>query len=346
MKALDAALAFLDAAPFDHEVAKAKALIIGYNLQWSEKYAAYAVVAAEEEFRFPLINPDTEGMSKTFDEAGKIDLVLRHKASGRHVLVEHKTTSDSIEPGSDYWDKLAMDTQCSKYILAWRQRGHDIGNLLYDVIHKPGSRPRQIPTLDEDGKKIVLDASGERVKTKDGKKWRESGDTELGYVLQTTQETPEQYFERLKSEIEADPSRYFAQREVPRFDSDLLEYMSDAWALSQQILIYRRANLWPRNPAACSAFGTCEFFDLCAGRASVDGIRYRESVKHRELSANEEGKELLTNSRLTALRKCARYHFHRYEKPIEPVKEESDALRFGTLMHNAMEAYFNALKVA
>lgn len=342
--AITAALALLNAKPLDHEVAKARALIIGYDERWFAKYADYEVIEVESEFRFALLNPETEGASKTFDEGGKIDGLLRHRRTLRYAVLEHKTTSDEINTGSSYWDKLAMDTQCSKYILAQRSKGLEVGNLLYDVIHKPGSRPRQIPTLDEDGKKIVLDAAGNRVRTKDGKKWRESADTELGYVLQSVQETPDQYGARILDEIRQQPDRYFAQREVPRLDTELLEYMGDAWSLSQQILYYRRANLWPRNTAACDAFSKCEFFDLCAGRASVDGIRFRSCAKHRELTMEEGTRELLTTSRLAALRKCARYHFHRYEQPIEPCEEESEALRFGSLVHSAFEAYFNALK--
>lgn len=342
--ALSAALALLDSKPIDYDVAKARALIVGYDHQWAAKYADYEVIEVESEFRFQLLNPETGTASRTFDEGGKIDGLLRHRVTRRYAVLEHKTTADDISAGSDYWTKLGMDTQCSKYILAQRAQDREVGNLLYDVIHKPGSRPCQIPTLDDDGVKIVLDSGGNRVRTKDGKKWRESADTEKGYVLQSVKETPAQYGARLMEEISADPYRYFAQREVPRLDTDLLEYMEDAWALSQQILHYRRAKLWPRNPAACDAFSKCEFFDLCAGRSSVDGIRYRQSEKHRELSMEEGGKGLLTNSRLTALRKCARFHFHRYEEPIEPCTEESEALRFGTLMHAALEAYFNALK--
>ncbi|HWL51324.1 MAG TPA: PD-(D/E)XK nuclease family protein [Chthoniobacteraceae bacterium] len=343
---INRALAYLDSLPVDHELEKARALMVGYDLRWYKKYRFYKVIAVEEEFRFPLLNPETEGMSKTFDEGGKIDAILQHEDSGRYLVLEHKTTAESVAPDSDYWHRLAMDTQSSKYILALKQRGLDVGNLLHDVIKKPGSRPRQIPILDSDGVKIVLDANGERVKTKDGKKWRESASTGDGYVLQTRQETPEEYGARLEEEITSNLDDYFAQREVPRLDADLLEYMGDAWAQSQQILHYRRFNLWPRNPSACSLFGQCEFYDLCTGRASVDGIRFREKGrKHSELEMEEGERELLTNSRLTALRKCARYHYHRYEKPIEPTKEESEALRFGTLMHKAFEIYFKSMMV-
>lgn len=341
---IQAALTLLRSKPLDHDTAKAMALITVYDQRWHAKFANYKVIDVESEFRFDLMNPETEGKSKTFDEAGKIDAVLQHRQTGRFLVLEHKTTADDISSGSDYWDKLAMDTQCSKYVLAEKAKGRDVGNLLYDVTHKPGSRPHNIPILDGEGVKIVLDSAGQRVRTKDGKKFRQTADTELGYILQTVPETPAQYGARLVEEISQDPDRYFAQREVPRLDSELLEYMGDAWALSQQILYYRRAKLWPRNPAACTMMGKCEFFDLCAGRASVDGVRYRQSTKHKELSMQEGEKEMLTNSRLSALRKCARYHFHRYETPIEPCVEESEALRFGSLMHAAWEAYFTTLK--
>ena len=341
---IEAALALLDSKPLDHESAKARALIIGYHNRWCETFKDYKVIEVEYEFTFPLINPKTEGRSQKFNEAGKIDAVLQHRRTERFLVLEHKTTSDEIDPGSDYWTKLGMDTQCSKYFLALRSRDLHVGNLLYDVIYKPGSRPHQIASLDDDGVKIVLDADGRRVRTLNGKKWRETGDSEKAWVLQTVLETPKQYGSRLLSEIQEEPHRYYAQREVPRLDTELLEYMTDAWNLAQEILFRRRFENWSRNPDACTRYSKCEFYDLCIGRSQVDGIRYQLSKKHRELTIKEEHRELLTNSRLAALRKCARYHYHRYERPIEPVAEESEALRFGTLMHAALEAYFTTLK--
>jgi hypothetical protein len=118
--------------------------------------------------------------------------------------------------------------------------------------------------------------------------------------------------------------------------------MEDAWALSQHILYFRRSNLWPRNPSACTQFGTCEFFDLCSGRASVDGIRYAEKPKrHAELETLENGKEFLTNSRLSALRKCSRYHFLRYEKPVKAVRDEEEALKIGSAFHLGVEEFLS-----
>ena len=57
----------------------------------------------------------------------------------------------------------------------------------------------------------------------------------------------------------------------------------------------RYANAWPRNPDACHAYGTCEFFRLCSNNVNVgyphcakggfvapEGFRAREHL-HPEL---------------------------------------------------------------
>jgi len=330
----------LASGDYDFAAAKAHALFRAWAPTFIPTLASHDVLEVESEFSFPLLNPESEAPSKTFVEAGKIDGVLRHKASGTIKTLEHKTTSDSIAPDSNYWPRLIMDTQPSKYILSLQHRGIVANSALYNVVSKPAQRPKGIPILDDEGRKIVLDAGGQRVFTKDGKKPRETGSPADGYFLQTREETPEEFHHRILDELTGSPGDYFAQREIPRQDRALLEYMEDAWALSQQILYFRRSNLWPRNPSACTQFGTCEFFDLCSGRASVDGIRYAAKPKrHAELETPENGKEFLTNSRLSALRKCSRYHFHRYEQPIKPIRDEDEALRIGSAFHVAVEAF-------
>lgn len=330
----------LDGREYDHATAKAHALFLGWVPAIEPMLEQYDVLEVESEFAFPLLNPETEAASRTFVEAGKIDGILRHRKSGAVCVLEHKTTGSALESDSDYWLRLAMDTQISKYVLAVAQRGEHVNSALYDVVRKPAHRPSNIPILDDDGVKIVLDANGDRVRTKDGKKFRQTGDLELGYVLQTRPETPEEYHARILEELNSDPEKYFARREIPRTDAAILEYMQDAWALSQQILYFRRAKLWPRNPSACTEFGGCEFFGLCSGRASVDGITFRaKEKKHAELEIKENGHEFLTNSRLSALRKCSRYHFLKFENPTERVEGENESLVVGSIFHKAVESY-------
>jgi hypothetical protein len=329
--------------------ARARAMVTVYHETWGHIWQHYQVLEVEREFTFPLLNPETEGTSRSFSEAGKMDALLRRKSDDALMVLEHKTTSDDVSPESSYWDRLRMDTQVSKYFLGALQMNMNVGGVIYDVIGKPGQRPSQIPLRDENDVKIVLDANGNRVRTKDGKKWRETPDTEASYVLQTRQETPDEFEKRILFALRCDPHSYYAQKSVTRLDSDIIEYMNDAWQLSQQILYFRKQQLWPRNPAACNAYHTtCEFFDLCSNRASVDGIRFgKTNAAHAELKVQSDGdRQLLTNSRSAALRKCARYHVLRYEEQVRKIQddESSEALRLGTLVHLGLEAYFNHLK--
>lgn len=50
---------------------------------------------------------------------------------------------------------------------------------------------------------------------------------------------------------------------------------------------------------------------------------------------------ILTNSRLKSFRSCQRQHHYRYDLGCRPVAD-SEALAFGALMHDALEAYWNA----
>ena len=320
--------------------AKAAALFLGWTRAFRPVLEEHDVLEIESEFSFPLLNPETEAPSKTFLEAGKIDGVLRHKTSGIIKVLEHKTTSDSIDPDSNYWPRLVMDTQISKYLLSLRARGLEANQVCYDVIKKPAYKLGTVPILDENGLKIVQDQNGARMTTVDGKKWRQTADAEKGWAVASRPETPQELFDRTYQEISARPFSYFVQRDIARSDADLLEYMNDAWSQSQQILWFRRRNLWPRNPSACTQYNTCEFFELCSGRSTIDGIRYaKKAAKHSELQMQEENKELLTNSRLSALRKCSRFHYLRYEDPTERVGDQDEALTLGTAFHHAAETF-------
>ncbi len=345
---LKAALAAMD-SPNRHALAKARAILRCRHEHYGNRFDEFEVLECETEFSFPLLNPETESPSRSFVEAGKIDVLLRRKANRALVVLEFKTTSDDVDAGSDYWDRLRMDTQISKYFLAASQRGEAVETVLYDVMRKPGQRPASIPLRDDAGFKIVLDRNNQRVLTANGKKPRETSDAEQGWMLQTREETPEEFERRLIEVIGEDPKRFFAQREAPRTDSDILEYMSDAWSLSQQILYFRANKVWPRNPSACKQMGTCEFYDLCCGRASVDGIYFaKNNTRHAELKMQGSGdKQLLTNSRAMSLRKCARDHYLRYEEQVRMVREQDpEALHLGTLVHAGLEQYFLALKGA
>jgi hypothetical protein len=268
---LDAALAALAAEnPKPYDLARARVLLMGYDARWLADAPFFEVIAVEQMFRAPLLNPETLAASKTFDLGGKLDVIVRDLRDGQVKMIEHKTTSDDVGEGSDYWKRLVIDPQVSTYFAGGKASGYAIDTCIYDVIKKPGQRPLQVPLLDDDGVKIVLDGNGERVRTKDGKKWRESSDTAQGYVLQTRDETPEEFEERLIKVLSENPEAYYHRGTVVRLEAEEADAAYDTWHTARQIRDAELNNRWVRNPDSCVAYGTCAFFGVCTGTASLE----------------------------------------------------------------------------
>lgn len=252
--------------PFD--IARAQVLLTGYWLRWKDE--PLDVLAVEVRFDVELRNPGTGMPSRTWRLAGKIDLVVRDRRDGLVYVVEHKTSAEDITPGSDYWKRLRMDGQVSVYFEGGTALGYEVAGCIYDVLGKSQHRPGEVPLLDEHGNKVVLDAQGERVRTKQGK-WRQTADSAEGFVLQTRPETPEEFRERLAVVVAENPSRFFARGVVVRLEGEMADAMHDVWQLGQELREAELAGRHPRNPDACVRYGrTCPFFAVCTGEASLD----------------------------------------------------------------------------
>ncbi len=272
----------------DYERVRAEELLRGYHFRWvTEQDAKIETVSVETEFSIPF---ETEGGDYVL--AGKFDALC--KIDGRLFVGEHKTSSEDITPGSEYWQRVGtLDTQISTYIRA--AKALSIGSIhgcLYDVIFRPDARVRAIPILDSDGVKVVLDVHGRRVHVKSGKKWRETADKAEGYTLQTRDETPDEYRLRLRNAIAEDPEGYYQRATIVRTEWDEQESDLDLRHTALLMATSERCGWHPRNPKACKQYGSvCQYLPVCSGTAELtDPIRYRKlTVIHEELSAATGG---------------------------------------------------------
>lgn len=73
-RALEAMESHDDASPDPYDIARARALMVGYDARWSGE--PHTVLAVEAEFRAPLVNPRTGQASRTWELGGKIDAVI------------------------------------------------------------------------------------------------------------------------------------------------------------------------------------------------------------------------------------------------------------------------------
>lgn len=310
----------MNADPYD--LARARAMLIGYDARWGAEQTRYDVLAVEAEFNAAVVNPATNSPSRTWRLGGKLDVLVYDRIDLVRVLVEHKTTSENACPGSDYIKRLRLDGQVSIYFDGSAALDLGADKCMYDVLTKPALRP---------GKATPPEA---RKYTKDGRLYANQRDAD---------ETPEEFFGRLIAAICEDPNRYFTRADVVRLDAEMHEARLDLWDLGRSLRENHLAGRYPRNPDACVRYGrTCEYFEVCTGEASLDDPSkfQRSEVVHAELSTNADA-QLLTHSRLACARRCQREHKFRYIDGIRPVAEAA-TLRFGSLIHRGLEAWWRA----
>lgn len=335
--ALTSALDAIDRHASDPLIAaKVRGLMIGYDARW--RRSVFNVVGVEEVFHLPVVNPKTGKSSRTFTQSGKFDGVV--EIDGRNYLLEHKTTSDDIsDPDAPYWGILDIDSQVSSYALANWQMGRKLDGTVYDVIRKPGIRPKELTKAIQ--KQIVANREycGFEVPV------------EIALAVSQGQEREccKLYEIRLAAETFENPNKYFQRRIIPRLDADLAEYAREMWDVGQSLIHARNNDSHYRNSAACLMYGSpCTFLGVCRGYDSIDSEKWKKrNSRHSELPVqfDDAGLNVLTNSRIKCFQTCRRKHYYQYEMGVERIDaEEREALALGSMMHVGLEAWFETFK--
>lgn len=255
-----------------------------WQVKISRLFAAHGWFWQSQPFK--VIEPEREFLVELDGRRfrGKLDLYIE-MPDGRRGLVEYKTSGEDVSDTSSYWTRLRMNVQVTLYALALPAQPDFI---LYDTVRKPTIRPKSI--VKKDAERMLAEIAKGGAATYFGETF---GEAEIRAAI-ASEETPAMYGARLTSDIGDDPRKYFARREVPRTIQD---YATLRKNLLQQVALleFARDNgLMHRNPEACDAFQTCEFFALCSnnirpqiGDAPPDGYRRRDRL-HPELSASTE----------------------------------------------------------
>lgn len=235
----------------DVDLIKVRELFLGYTNRWfGEKFRTIAV---EQRFEVDC---------GPYKLAGSIDAIAEE--NGRCVIIEHKTSTSDITPGSSYWEKVtSIDSQLSTYWIAAQSLGYDVREVVYDVIHRPKSGPLQATP------------KSQRKYTKAGKLYAGQRDSE---------ETLEEYRLRLREDIKDNPEWYFCRQRVVRLEDDMWIQDNDNGITHEMIKICELLG-YPRNTGSCYQFGKkCDYFDVCNGTDSIDSKNFRTAdAQHEEL---------------------------------------------------------------
>jgi len=76
---------------------------------------------------------------------------------------------------------------------------------------------------------------------------------------------------RLRTEMAADPDRYFARKEIARTDDDLARCATEIVNIYQTMRILEKKNAWWRDDTQCEATFRCQYTPICYGDVDCSG---------------------------------------------------------------------------
>ena len=272
----------------------------GYN--WFYQNQKEEVLATEIKFEIPVVNPETGRALPNVVNRGKIDKLIR--INGLIYVKEHKSTSSSVDPDSDFWGHLRLDTQTNNYVYAARilaKRGEFvqygitendiIAGVYLDAWHKPGIRPKKLSQ--GDSKKFVEDGMycGQKFDVrKEIPAWPDSsgvGDPEkvAYYTVDdkpvivepgakpgtfAIRETPEMFGARLLQDIAEKPEFYFNYKELTKTDQDMEQFEWGLYNIYKTMREMIKTGHWYSDESQCEAKFKCDYMGQCYNNILID----------------------------------------------------------------------------
>lgn len=280
------------------ERAKLMYLAAGYNWYYKDK----PLVPILTEYKFDSPIPGKTGrMLPNVNIVGVIDKIT--PVHGIRCVVDHKTTSSSIDSGSKYWGSLNLDTQTNLYLYIVRllqergllpDLGGEVSGVYYDVLHKPGISPKQLKISDgkkfvEDGmyfdqKFAVIQGTGLAVHVNGVEADVEPAKKEGEFKLR---ETPDMYGARLLADIAERPEYYFARHPIPKTDADLDRFYKELLCTFHTMRMMYNADSWYHCEKMCENTYHCDYIDICYNGIDPDGDLPEGLIRHEK---KKEGK--------------------------------------------------------
>jgi len=252
--------------------------------QWYYSEDEYETLATELKFTLPIKNPSTGRTLPNCKLVGKIDKLVRN-SNGIPMIMEHKTTSSSLDSDSSFWGNLRLNTQISMYVYAAQQmqlagdleiygvKATDslIQDCVFDGLRKPGISPKKLSqgdskTFVETG--MYYDKEFEICRAFDNADMLiddEMADVEPGKKegTLTIRETPEMYGMRLMTDMSERPEFYLGRREVSRTTQDIIDFQKKIYSVYQGYKFMCRTETWSKDEDQCEATYICEYTSLC-----------------------------------------------------------------------------------
>jgi hypothetical protein len=305
------------------ELAKAKALMVGYDLKWGEQQ--WHTEGVEDVVGFEI--GDTGWTYK-----GKVDTLVSGYGHDL-VMMEHKTTtqdlSDQLHP---YFTRLTHEGQVSRYHLALYLEDKPISQTVYDVIRKLSIKPKSIPIGTP--KKLL----GSRLELQERNQYYGYDVGEhMDWESTPATEDIRLYYLRCLHTVTTQHEKYYVRvGNITRDNEALKDTYTQLLQIVDDIQRAEARGAWYQNTNSCNSYNSpCEYLSLCRGLSSESDVVWRERK-----GGETSGDTTLSHSKASCFMSCRRKYYYRYVRKIEPDRPASAALTFGSAIHLALEEYW------
>jgi hypothetical protein len=241
-----------------YETARAEVMLGAYDGRWQHEQAHLTTTAVECVFSTTL-------GGRGWALGGKYDALAYSGDHREACVVEHKTTSEDIGPGSAYWRRLSIDPQLRNYCLA---SGYRL--VLWDVLRKPALRPERATPPERLRRRL---------------------DGQL-YAGQREQDEPmAEWRQRLVDWYVAEGDLALQRRWIHVLDHELADARAELEVVADEVLQVEPGSVQPRNTEACTRYGRpCDYQPVCYGEATLtDGAYHQVPDAHEELTDGQGG---------------------------------------------------------
>lgn len=264
--------------------------LAGYNWYWASQ-EQYETVVREYEFETPVRSMKGRALPNV-KLRGRIDKIVRNE-NGQLLVMEHKSTSKSIDSDSTIWPHFSMSVQSYLYPGTAQQLQFDgdlkdygvkandppIFGVLFDAFHKPQISPKKLTQAASKefvengvycGQEFRVGAyecadNGYEILRAYCKVNDVPAECEPGKKAGTfaVRETPEMFGARLLQDIGERPEYYFARREVARTAPDFERFQRELLSIHQTIRLMKKNDSWFHCDSQCEATFRCSYIPVC-----------------------------------------------------------------------------------
>jgi len=269
--------------------------LTGYNWHYGDDEVE--VLARELEFEHRLISPSGRVLPDVTVQ-GKIDKLVRYR--GKLAIMEHKSTSKSVDSDSSFWAHLNLDVQTTLYIEAIQRMQaadelapygvkHDeppINTILYDAWHKPGIKPKMLSQGDSKKFTESKEYMGQKFEvgnyecSDNGHEILHAGIKVNGIMAEAKpgakkgtfaiRETPDMFGARLLQDIVDRPDFYFARKELSKTEDEMNRFRREVLSIYRDIRGKLKSDSFYHNERQCEATFKCDYTAQCYNGIELD----------------------------------------------------------------------------